>query len=149
MKYTTGQVGRIVTIRFEDGDPIYKGIETIAQKENIKSAVFWLIGGVKNGGIVVGPSSDAMPPIPMVEYFTDPREIAGIGTLFTDDTNQPSLHIHASIGKGATVLTGCPRKGLDCWLITEAVIMETTCTAARRFKNEKSGFTLLEIVEDK
>jgi predicted DNA-binding protein with PD1-like motif len=145
MNYSTGNVGRIVTIRFGDGDSIYEGIETVAEKERIASAVVWLIGGVKNGGVVVGPSDDAMPPVPMVERFSDPREIAGIGTLFPDDNNRPSLHLHASIGKGKSPLTGCPRKGLDCWLITEAVIMELTGVKARRSRDAKSGLSLLEI----
>jgi uncharacterized protein len=145
MKYTTGSVGRIITIRFEDGDPIYEGIEEVAAKEEIESGMVWVIGGVKNGGVVVGPSSDAMPPVPMVERFIDPREIAGIGTIFTDDDGAPSLHMHASIGKGTSPLVGCPRKGLDCWLITEAVIMELNDLDARRMKDEKSGFTLLEV----
>jgi uncharacterized protein len=149
MKYTSGAVGRILTIRFEDGDPIYKGIEEVASEEKIRSGVVWLIGGVKNGGVVVGPSDDSMPPVPMVEHFTDAREIAGIGTLFPDENNRPSLHLHASIGKGKAPLTGCPRKGLDCWLITEAVIMEMTGVNARRVKNVKSGFSLLEIGEDR
>ncbi|MBN1578720.1 MAG: DUF296 domain-containing protein [Chitinispirillaceae bacterium] len=145
MKYTTGKVGRIFTIRFEDGDPIYEGIEGIAARERIAGGVVWLIGGVKNGGVVVGPSDDSMPPVPMVERFTDAREIVGAGTLFLDEDDKPSLHLHASIGKGTAQLTGCPRKGLDCWLITEAVIMEMTGVHARRLKNAKSGFSLLEI----
>jgi predicted DNA-binding protein with PD1-like motif len=147
MKYTTGTVGRVITIRFEDGDPIYQGIEDVAAKEMIDSAVIWLIGGVKNGGVVVGPSDDSMPPVPMIERFTDAREIAGIGTLFPDDDNRSSLHLHASIGKGTAPLTGCPRKGLDCWLITEAIIMEMKGVNARRLKDTKSGFSLLEIVD--
>ena len=145
MKYTSGTTGRIITIRFEDGDPIYEGIEEVAAGEGIASAVVWLIGGVKNGGVVVGPSDISMPPKPMVEHFEDPREIAGIGTLFPDDNDKPSLHLHASIGKGTAPLVGCPRKGLDCWLITEAVMMELTGLEARRLKNERSGFSLLEI----
>jgi uncharacterized protein len=146
MKYTTGTVGKIITIRFEDGDPIYEGIEKTAGIEGVESGVVWLVGGVKNGGVVVGPSDDSMPPVPMVEYFKDPREITGVGTLFLDENNKPSLHLHASIGKGTAPLTGCPRKGLDCWLVTEAVIMEVKGAAVRRLKNAKSGFSLMEIV---
>jgi len=145
MKYTTGSVGRVVTIRFEEDDPIYDGIVNVAQAEGIASGMVWLIGGVKNGVVVVGPSDDRMPPIPMVKRFTDPREIAGIGTFFPDKNGVPSLHIHASVGKGDEVITGCPRKGLDCWLVTEAVIMEMKDLAAKRMENERSGFSLLEI----
>jgi uncharacterized protein len=146
MKYTTGAVGRVIAVRFEDGDPIYEGIEKIASNEKIEGGVVWMIGGVKNGGVVVGPSDESMPPKPMAEYFKDPREIVGVGTLFLDGNNKPSLHLHASIGKGTAPLTGCPRKGLDCWLITEAIIMEIKGAAVRRLKNAKSGFELMEIV---
>ncbi len=148
MKYATGTVGRVVTVRFEDGDDIYKGIEKIARDEKIGAGVVWLVGGVKNGGVVVGPSDDSMPPVPMEEHFKDPREIVGVGTLFLDDDDTPSLHLHASIGKGTAPLTGCPRKGLDCWLVTEAIVMEMRGIAARRMKNAKSGFSLMEIVTD-
>jgi len=145
MKYTTGSVGRVVTIRFEEDDPIYESIATVAQQEKIECGVFWVIGGVKNGGVVVGPSDDRMPPVPVVEHFKDPREIAGIGTIFPDESGTPSLHMHATIGKGEKVITGCPRKGLDCWLVTEAVIMEMTGVKAKRLKHERSGFSLLEV----
>ena len=150
MKYTTGTVGKIITIRFENGDPIYKGIEKIALNENIDSGVVWIIGGVKNGGVIVGPSdSITMPPLPQIERFNDAREIVGIGTLFLDATKKPVLHLHASIGKGTNPITGCPRESLDCWLVTEAIIMEMKGIGAQRLSDIKSGFSLLEITEDK
>ena len=145
MKYSTGNVGRVITIRFHDGDPIYKGLEDIAKKEHVARATVWLIGGVKNGGVVVGPSDDRMPPRPMSEHFSDPREIVGIGTIFPDEHGHPSLHLHAAIGKGIAPLVGCPREGLDCWLVSEAIVMEITGTTAQRLKNRESGFSLLEI----
>ena len=145
MQYTVGSVGRVITIRFHDGDSIYNGIESIAEKENITQATVWLIGGVKNGDVVVGPSDEQMPPLPMREHFTDPREIVGIGTLYPDEQSLPSLHLHAAIGKGNTVLTGCPREGLDCWLVSEAVLMEIIGGTARRQHDPRSGFSLLEI----
>ncbi len=145
MKYTVGKVGRVFTMRFEDGDPIYAGIEKTAAAENIGSGIVWLIGGVKNGGVVVGPSDGSLPIVPLIERFSDPREIVGIGTLFPDDEGKPSLHLHASIGKGTFPLTGCPRKGLDCWLITEAILMETLDTVARRVSESGSGLSLLTV----
>lgn len=147
MQYTVGSIGRVVTVRFHDGDSIYHGIETIAKKENIAQATVLLIGGVKNGGIVVGPSDECMPPHPMCEHFSDPREIVGIGTLFPDEQSQPSLHLHAAIGKGSTVIAGCPREGLDCWLVSEAILMEITGNSARREFDPQSGFSLLEITK--
>jgi len=135
-------------LQFEEGDSIYNEIEKVAQNENIHSGIVWVIGGVKNGKVVVGPKNDKqLPPDPLVESFSDAREIAAIGTLFENEQNLPELHMHASIGKGTEPLVGCPRLGLDCWLITEAVILELLNVDAKRIKDDKKGLELLRILK--
>ncbi|MDO5575942.1 MAG: DUF296 domain-containing protein [Fibrobacter sp.] len=147
MKYTKGSIGRTFVLQFEEGDSIYSEIEKTAQIENIHSGIIWIIGGVKNGNVVVGPKNDKeLPPDPLVESFTDGREIAAIGTIFQNEQNQPKLHLHASIGKGTKPLVGCPRLGLDCWLITEAVILELVNVDARRIKDPAKGLELLKVL---
>lgn len=135
-------------LQFEEGDSIYNEIEKVAQNEKIHSGIVWVIGGVKNGKVVVGPKNDKqLPPDPLVESFSDAREIAAIGTLFENEQNLPELHMHASIGKGTEPLVGCPRLGLDCWLITEAVILELLNIDAKRIKDDKKGLELLRILK--
>jgi uncharacterized protein len=142
MEYTVGTAGRIIVARLETGEPIYSSIEKIAEREKIDSAAVWIIGGIKNGGIVVGPGEDGNV---MVERFEDPREIIGVGMLFKNKCGAVKLHLHAGIGKGTKPLVGCPREGADCWLVNEIVIQEITGIDAKRLKDEKTGFDLLTI----
>lgn len=147
MQYSSGSVGRIFVLRFDENDTIYAEIETLAAREHIASAVIWLIGGVKNGGVVVGPrNTDERPLNSMAEFFTDGREICGIGTVFRTGSDAPKLHLHAAIGKGTITLTGCPRKGLESWLVTEGILLEMHGVAAKRLLDEKSGMELLKIL---
>jgi uncharacterized protein len=146
MEYEVGQAGKIVVIRLNDGDPIYASIEAAAAKERITSAAVWLVGGIKNAGVVVGPKKEDSFPLEVMEkHFADGREIAGVGTIFTNAKGEPKLHMHAAIGKGAEVVAGCPRKGADCWLVDEVIIMEITGLSARRVKEAKCGLELLSI----
>jgi predicted DNA-binding protein with PD1-like motif len=146
MEYEIGKAGRILVMRLSDGDPIYASIENAAQKEHIQSAAVWLVGGIKNAGVVVGPKvQDEFPLQVMEERFSDAREIVGVGTLFTNSKGEPKLHMHAAIGKGDKVVAGCPRKGADCWLVDEVIVMEITGIAGRRVAEAKCGLELLSI----
>lgn len=146
MDYSVGLTGRTVVLRLSDGEAVYPAIESVAQKECIASAAVWIIGGVKNGNVVVGPKDAASVPLEtMHERFSDEREIVGVGTLFLNGDGRPSLHLHAGIGKGASPIVGCPRKGLDCWLVDEVIIIELVNVKARRVKQKKCELELLEI----
>jgi predicted DNA-binding protein with PD1-like motif len=135
--------------RLEDGDPIYASIESIATTENFSHAMVWIIGGMKNGKVVVGPRDQdpaaTFPYQTMVQEFTDAREIAGIGMLFPGADGKAKLHMHAAIGKGANPIVGCPRLGADCWLVNEVVIMELCGIAAKRVRDSVSRFELLTV----
>jgi len=146
MNYSVGNTGRVVVLRLCDGEAIYPAIESVAAKENIQSAMVWIIGGMKNGNVVVGPKDASKLPLEtLTQSFSDEREILGVGTLFLNGEGKPMLHLHAAIGKGATPIVGCPRKGADCWLVGEVVIMELVNVKARRVKQEKTSLELLEI----
>ena len=54
----------------------------IAKKENIKAAVVYLVGGMREGKIVVGPEKDAMPPVPIWRELGESHEMLGVGTIF-------------------------------------------------------------------
>ena len=146
MEYEVGRVGKIVVIRLNDGDPMYASIEAAAAKERITSAAVWLVGGIKNAGVVVGPKKEDVFPLEVMEkHFADGREIAAMGTIFTNAKGEPKLHMHAAIGKGDEVVAGCPRKGADCWLVDEVIIMEINGLSARRVVEPKCGLELLSI----
>jgi len=146
MEYTTGAVGRCVCIRLHEGDAVYASVQGVAAKENISAGVVFAVGGVKNGAVVTGPiDQDERPLRTTVERFSDARELAGVGTLFKNEEGEVKLHMHAAIGKGAAPVVGCPRVSLDCWLVTEIIILELTGVAAVRAK-EASGLELLKFL---
>jgi predicted DNA-binding protein with PD1-like motif len=146
MEYTTGAVGRCICIRLHENDPVYKSIQDVAAKEGVSAGAVFVIGGVKNGSVVAGPvDQDERPLRTTVEKFSDAREIAGIGTLFKNGEGELKLHLHASIGKGTSPIVGCPRLGLDCWLVNEIIILELTGINAVRAK-EASGLELLKFL---
>jgi len=150
MEYTTGAVGRCVCIRLHEGDPVYGSIQSVAEKEGIAAGVVVVVGGVKNGAVVVGPvDQDERPLKTIVKKFNDAREIAGVGTLFKNETGEMKLHLHASIGKGSEPIVGCPRLGLDCWLVTEAIILELVGLNAIRAKEGAEGLELLTFLTPK
>ena len=146
MQYSVGQPGRTVVARLETGDSIYDSIHKIATAESIISAAVWIIGGIKNGKVIVGPKKDdEFPPDVIVREFSDAREILGVGTIFPDEEGMPSLHMHAAIGKEDNPLVGCPRMGADCWLVNEVVIQEIVGMHAVRANDPASGLALLHI----
>ncbi|MDG5814465.1 DNA-binding protein [Chitinispirillales bacterium ANBcel5] len=145
MEYTTGTIGRCIVMRLEEDDAVYECIETVARKEDIECGAILVIGGVKNGGVVVGPSDQNQRPLkPIVKKFSNAHEIAGIGTLFRNEANEPVLHMHASLGKEDSPIVGCPREGLDCWLVNEIILLEIKGIDAKRVK-EQSGLELLKL----
>jgi uncharacterized protein len=146
MKYDVGTVGRTFLARLEDGDPVYASIEELARNEGLSCAAVWIIGGVKNVGVVVGPKDpDSRPLEPVIERFSSPHEILGFGTLVCTESGTPKLHMHAGLGEGRSPLVGCPREGADCWLINEVVILELHNMRAVRAMGS-TGLSLLKIL---
>ncbi len=145
MKYQIGNPGRVVVARLEENDPVYQSIEDIASIEKIDSAVFWIIGGVKNVEVVTGPEDcNARPFKSIVETLDGVQEILGTGTIFLNASGVPKIHLHASLGHDSHTVTGCPRINLDCWLLNEIIIQEITGVGAKRLKHD-SGHELLTI----
>lgn len=145
MKTSEGRIGRVFVIRLEDGDVAPECIEQFAAKQGIQVAHVILIGGVWRGQVVVGPrDSEQMPPDPMVLPLDGAHEVAGVGVLAPGEDGRPVLHIHAALGRSGQTVTGCLRKGVQTWLVGEAILYEILGTAACRVKDPKSGFGLLE-----
>ena len=142
MEYEVGNIGRVVVARLSEGEDVYENIEEIARKEKIGSAVVTIVGGFRKAKVVVGPKRE-MPKIEAdFRDFQGPGEVLGIGTIFQNN-GQPSLHLHASIGKADQVMTGCPRGGAKTFLVLEVTIIEINDTHAIRKFDDYSGFKLL------
>jgi predicted DNA-binding protein with PD1-like motif len=144
MKYQVGKTGRVVVARFEDKEDILDNILEIARKENIRSAVVQLIGGVRQGRVVVGPEKEELPPKPVWRDIRESHEIVGIGTIFWQE-DEPRVHLHGAFGKGDAVKTGCLRGASETFLVLEAVVIEILGIDARREFDQASGLTLLKL----
>jgi predicted DNA-binding protein with PD1-like motif len=144
MKYQTGETGRVVVARFEDGDNILQGLIEIAKKEAIKAGVVYLVGGMKGGRFVVGPEKEELPPIPVWRELKESHEIVGIGTIFWQG-DEPKIHFHGTYAKRDNVKAGCMRENAETFLLLEAIILELKGITAVRELDPVSGIVLLKV----
>jgi predicted DNA-binding protein with PD1-like motif len=144
MKYQIGRPGRIVVVRFEDKDDILENLVEIAKKEQLRAAVIYLVGGMREGGIVVGPERDEFPPTPVWRRLGESHEVVGFGTIFWQE-DTPKVHLHAAFGKKDAVKVGCLRENAETFLVLEAVVMEIEGVDARRVLDPVSGMVLLSL----
>jgi len=144
MDYRIGRIGRVIVARGFDGEDLYAEIEALARKEDVRCAAVVLVGGLRKGRVVVGPRRPDGPIEPQYVQFDDAREIAGVGTIFSDDSG-PRLHLHAGIGRGEQALVGCPRGGATVFCVLEAVLFEIEGVDARREIDPALGLSLLTL----
>jgi uncharacterized protein len=146
LDYSQANLGRIFILRLQDGEIVHETIETFAEKTNLKSAICFFLGGAEDKSkLVVGPKNgDAIPIEPMTTLLKGVHEGCAVGTIFSDTSGKPTLHMHGSFGRNDNAVTGCMRKGVEVWLIGEVVVFELTGSSARREKDPKTGFEVLE-----
>ncbi|MEW6571553.1 MAG: DUF296 domain-containing protein [Nitrospirota bacterium] len=144
MKYSIGRAGRIIISRFEDGEDILQNIIDISKKENVRTAIVYLIGGIKKGRVVVGPEKEELPPNPIWSEIRESHEVLGIGTIFWEK-DEPKIHFHGAFGKKDVAKVGCLRENSETFLIMEAIIVEIEGVDARRELDQASGLTLLKL----
>jgi predicted DNA-binding protein with PD1-like motif len=144
MKYQIGSTGRVIVARFEDREDILANIIEIARKENIRSAVFHLIGGIRQGSVVVGPEEEKMPPKPVWKDIKESHEVIGNGTIFWQE-NEPKIHFHGAFGKKDMVKVGCLRGASETFLVLEMVIIEIQGIDVKREFDPVSGLILLKV----
>jgi predicted DNA-binding protein with PD1-like motif len=150
MKAGEGKIGRVFIIRLEDGDMLPGCLEDFAQKKGITNGFVILVGGIGSGQIVAGPrNSNEMPPDPMLIPIDGAHEVVAVGVLAPNDDNKIVLHIHGALGRSGQTKTGCLRPGVSTWLVGEAIMYEITGVNAKRVKDKKSGFALLEIGQER
>jgi predicted DNA-binding protein with PD1-like motif len=146
MQYQVGRPGRIIVVRFGDGDDVLGGLAEICRKEDLRSACFSLVGGMKRGRYVVGPETEAMPPVPVWRELFESHEAVGFGTIFRQG-DEPKVHFHGAYGKHDSVKAGCLREGSEAFLVLEAVITEILDVNAVREFDPASGMVLLKLPE--
>ncbi len=147
MEYQIGKPGRIVVVKFGDKEDVLEGLIEIAKKEDIRAGVLYILGGMREGSIVVGPEKDEIPPKPVWKKLGESHEVVGIGTIFWQK-DEPKIHLHGAFGKKEMVKVGCLRKESETFLVLEAVIIEIEDVNAVRELDTVSGLTLLKITDD-
>lgn len=144
MVYSKGEIGRVFVARFDDGDNILQGLSDIAKREDIRSSVFYLIGGMRKGRFVVGPEKEELPPKPMWREINESHEIVGLGTIFWYK-DEPRVHFHGAFGKKDSVKVGCVRENAETFLVLEAIIFEIKGVNAVRELDPISNMILLKL----
>ena len=144
MNYQIGKPGRIVIVRFEDHEDILAHLLEIAKKENIRAATVHLVGGLREGSLVVGPENDEFPPKPVWKKLGESHEVVGFGTIFWQG-DEPKIHLHGAFGKKDMVKVGCLRADSATFLVLEAVVTEIEGVTARRELDPASGMVLLKL----
>jgi predicted DNA-binding protein with PD1-like motif len=144
MKYQTGRPGRVVVAKFDDHDDVLENLTMLAEKEDIRAGVLYLVGGMRDGKLVVGPETDDLPPTPVWKDLGESHEILGIGTIFWHN-DKPKVHFHGAFGKKEMVRVGCLRERAETFLVLEAVIIELEGIHATREIDPEIGMALLKL----
>lgn len=144
MKYQIGKPGRMIVAKFDDNDDLLENLVSIAKKENIRAGVFYLVGGMREGKIVVGPETEELPPKPVWKELGESHEVLGIGTIFWHK-DEPKLHFHGAFGKKEMVKVGCLREKSETFLVLEAIIIEMDGINATREIDPEIGLPLLKL----
>ncbi|TQD25038.1 PPC domain-containing DNA-binding protein [Methanolobus vulcani] len=141
MEYSQGNIGRVFTVRLDQGDDILQELEGLAVSENIKSAMFMMLGAVKEANLVVGPKENIVPPDPQWARIHDAHELIGIGNIFWEsETGKPKIHLHSAAGRGESVKAGCLRENSEVFMVVEVFIMEISGISASRIFDQERGF---------
>jgi len=132
MDYASGSIGRIFTIRFDDGDDFLSELVDLARKEDIQAGWFNIIGGLRQAEVVTGPKEPVMPPEPIWHTVDTAQEVIGVGSIFRDENNEPKIHLHTALGHHGETMTVCVRKGTKTYLILEIYLIEIKGLKATR-----------------
>ena len=145
MKACEGRLGRVFVIRLDDGDVVPDSIERFAEENGVSIAHVILVGGIRDGEVVVGPRrSEERPPQPMLLPIDGAHEVVGVGVLAPGEGGRPVLHIHAALGRSGKTTSGCLRPGVTIWIVGEVILYEILGAEVVRVRDEESGFALLE-----
>ncbi len=148
MQYTEGKPGRVFIVRIDHGEDLIANLQQFVADHQVNSGYIRFIGALQSGRIVTGPKTMCLPPDPHVESFSGGWEVIGLATITPDDPG-PHLHIHASIGKGERVLTGCLRGEIITHIVIEAVVTELIGVDVKRGSDPVTGLYLPVLKHEK
>ncbi len=145
MRYSEAKMGRVFVIKLDHGEVIHETLERFAAEQGIRSAAVLAVGAADKGSrLVVGPQDgDKRPIVPLEHLLAEAHEVAGVGTIFPDETGKPTLHMHIAAGREGRASAGCVRRGVKTWLILELIVFEILGTGSVRRMDSETGFELL------
>ena len=141
MQYASGTPGRIFYIRFDHGEDLLSGIEAFVTEHQVCSGIIHLIGAVSDGRLVTGPKETVLPPDQVWQSLTGAHELIGTG-MIRSGPEGPKIHLHASVGRGSSTLTGCFREDTTVYILIEAVIIEFAGFSINGILDAKTGLHL-------
>ena len=146
MKVSQQSIGRIFTIRLDDGEQLTDSLERFALERGVLRGFCIFVGGARDGGkIVAGPEKiDASGIVPIIHEIKGAHETLGVGTLFPDSKGVPRLHAHAALGRDGQTATGCVRTGIQAWKILEIIVVELAGNRGMRIEDSETGLELLD-----
>lgn len=139
MDYRKGSIGRIFIARIDHGEDLLVELTCLSNKENIRSAFFFILGAAGKAQLVIGPKEKSVPPETVWSEFDDAREVIGVGNIFWEK-GAPKIHLHAVAGSNKGLTMGCIRKEAEAFMVLEVFIIETDIVA-ERVVDEKIGFS--------
>ncbi len=149
MKSVEMEDGRVFVLRLEEGEVLHEVVESFCRSNGIRNATLTAVGGVGPGSkYVSGPNYPFEGQIePIICTVDAPSELTGTGTVFPDESGEPIMHMHGSVGREGESHTGCFRAGMVVWLVMEVVIRELRGTGpVRKASDPRIDAKLLEIV---
>lgn len=141
MEYSSGRPGRVFFIRFLHDEDVSAGLAAFCHHEGVHCGTIQLIGALLDGTMVCGPAEAVLPPEQSPVSFEGGWEVVGTGVILPGD-RLPRIHLHASVGRGSQVLTGCLRAAPHAYILVEAVITEVVGVSASLETDPASGITL-------
>jgi predicted DNA-binding protein with PD1-like motif len=141
MRYTSARMGRIFVARVDHGEDLLHELRGLLAREGVSHGFMLLLGALKEGSLVTGPEEAVVPPVPRFVGFTGGWELVGAATVYPG-RDGPAIHLHASVGRGERVLTGCLRGKAETYLVMEVVVFELTGLSVRRVMDDRTGLVL-------
>lgn len=141
MQYSEGQVGRVFTVRIDDGEDFIREIRRFVTATNVRNGMIHFLGATRSAKIVTGPKEPVIPPTPRHEEIFGGWELFGFATIYPGEEG-PSIHIHTVAGSGIRSLAGCLREKAEVYVVIEAIITEFIGISAKRILDDKTGVDL-------
>ena len=143
MEYAKGTIGRVFTARVDHGDDLLAELENLAEIEDIRSAMFVLLGAVGEAKLVTGPKEKSLPPETVWAEYNDVHEVVGVGNIFFEN-DKPKIHLHTAAGHGESVMVGCMRGESEIFMVVEVFILEISGMSASRVFDSAKGFAAIQ-----